>query len=598
MRDNQNRDTKPRSVLQRISGLMKKFKNKERFKNAAYYTLSSENYSPKISSLFLCFRSSGLGLWDSLFNALYMYASDKDRHAESELKKRYGDVVMHPHGYSESFMRITFWSGMLKVMDFIPKIFALPSRLAAARRERRAKGENSLRKFMRTAGFCRRRASYILPAVMALIVCAYIYNVSSDKLVLNVSYDGKDIGTVENHKVLEDALTAVEETLSETTGVSVKLSNNILYSVSRDDSPAYVSGNDLYTDILSQAKKDYTSAYGLYIDGTLVASLENKAEIETVLDEMSDDQSKIANGIQILKQDYPKDAVKSSVELKEILGISPERIVMSSEASAVSEDNSTALAIIRNIPAPVNSDSVDFSNAYSIDDEKTLEIIYKTEKLEKKTVPEEFTTVYEYDPNMYSTSKYVKQQGKNGTKTVTEKVIYVDGVEESRTVVAEETVTETVNKIVVKGLKPIPESLSNATQAYMLWPIEADVNEAFGWRLRNGSYMEYHKGIDMSAPRGTPIIASASGVVEKAGYHYNGYSGYGKIVVIKHADGKETFYAHMNDVYVSQGDIVTQGTTIGEVGSTGDSTGYHIHFEIRVNGTPVDPLDYLVPKGE
>ena len=129
----------------------------------------------------------------------------------------------------------------------------------------------------------------------------------------------------------------------------------------------------------------------------------------------------------------------------------------------------------------------------------------------------------------------------------------------------------------------------------MVWPIEGRVDEPFGWRLRSGSYMEMHNGIDMRAPRGTPILAAASGVVTKAGNFHNGY---GNMVIIQHADGKETFYAHMNDIYISEGDLVTQATIIGEVGSTGDSTGNHIHFEVRVDGRPLNPLDYLTPIGE
>ncbi|MBE6688754.1 MAG: hypothetical protein E7588_05700 [Ruminococcaceae bacterium] len=591
----QNRENRV-TLIGRVKSLMNKFKNKERYKNAAYYTLSSESYSPGFVSLFLCFCSSGLGVGDSFFNALYMYVSEKDRHTSSKMKKRYGDVVSHPCGYSENSCKSTGWAVMLKVLNFIPKLHSLPSRFKAARLKRRADSENSFIKFINIADSLRRRACYIFPAVMALVVGVYIFNATSERVVLNVFYDGKDMGTVESKKMMEDVLRAVEDNLSESTGVAVKLSNNITYSASKTADPNYVSGTVLYADIMAEAKKDYTTAYGLYIDGTFVAPLEDKQEIQTVLNEITGDGSEIANGIQILRQDYPQDAIKSSDELKEMLGRGPENMVLSAQPVPGSGNVETAPVVIRNIPAPVSNDSVDFSNAYAIEDEKILEISYKTEIYEEKTVEEEFTTVYEYNSNMYTTSKYVKQQGKNGTKRITEKVVYVNGKEESRTVVGEEVVKATVDKIIVKGLKPVPESAPDDIEKLMVWPIDGNVDEPYGWRLRDHSYMEYHNGIDMRAPRGTPILAAASGVVEKAGNYHNGY---GKMVIIRHPDGKETFYAHMNDIYVSVGDIVAQGTIIGEVGSTGDSTGNHIHFEVRMgDGTSRNPLDYLVPKGE
>ncbi len=592
MRGYTNRENKSKSVFSRISAFANKIKNKERYKNAAYYTLSSENYVPKFSSLFLCFSSSGLGFVDSLFNAAYMYAGEREYRTKNKLKKCYGSVALHPHGYGRRCFKLTFWSAVIKVLEFIPRISSGLSRLSSSLCARQAGGESSFNRFSRSARFCKKNISYILPAVAAIAVGAFIYNASLERVVLSVSYDGVEIGNVESSAIVSDALEAAEGTLSESTGVYMKLSDNISYKVVKARKPEYTASSQLYSAILTQAKKNYTTAYGLYIDGTLVAPLESKTEIEDVLTEISGESSGIANGIQILRQDYPQEAIKSGDELKEMLGSAPEKLVMSSGSAPSAENTEKAPVIIRDIPAPMNPDSVDFSNAYAIDGDKTLEILYKTEVQEQKTVDYEYETVYEYDTDTYTTSKYVKQKGKNGSKKITESIIYVNGEEQSRTVVNEEIIKEPVNRIIVKGLKPTPESLADTR---LVWPIEFFVNESFGWRLRNNSYMEYHAGIDMAAPCGTPILAAASGVVEQAGNHYNGY---GKMVIIRHTDGRETFYAHMNDIYVSVGDIVTQGEVIGEVGSTGDSTGYHIHFEVRVNGVAQDPLDFLVPKGE
>ena len=98
-----------------------------------------------------------------------------------------------------------------------------------------------------------------------------------------------------------------------------------------------------------------------------------------------------------------------------------------------------------------------------------------------------------------------------------------------------------------------------------------------------------HEGIDVGVGTGTPVHAAAAGVVVYAGW----MSGYGNIVVIDHGNGLSTAYGHNSSLQVGQGATVGQGDVVALSGSTGHSTGPHVHFEVRVNGTPVDPLGYL-----
>jgi murein DD-endopeptidase MepM/ murein hydrolase activator NlpD len=117
-----------------------------------------------------------------------------------------------------------------------------------------------------------------------------------------------------------------------------------------------------------------------------------------------------------------------------------------------------------------------------------------------------------------------------------------------------------------------------------IWPVSGPVTSTFGWR-----WGRMHEGIDIAVPSGTPIRAAASGTVISAGW----LGGYGNLIVIDHGGGLATAYAHMSGYAASTGLPVAQGQTIGYVGSTGHSTGPHLHFEVRVNGFPVDPLSYL-----
>ncbi len=116
------------------------------------------------------------------------------------------------------------------------------------------------------------------------------------------------------------------------------------------------------------------------------------------------------------------------------------------------------------------------------------------------------------------------------------------------------------------------------------WPVEGPVTSPYGMR-----WGRMHEGIDIGVPPGTPIHAAASGAVVYAGW----MEGYGNLVAIDHGDGLSTAYAHQSQLAVSVGETVVRGQVIGYVGSTGHSTGPHLHFEVRVHGAPVDPLGYL-----
>jgi murein DD-endopeptidase MepM/ murein hydrolase activator NlpD len=117
-----------------------------------------------------------------------------------------------------------------------------------------------------------------------------------------------------------------------------------------------------------------------------------------------------------------------------------------------------------------------------------------------------------------------------------------------------------------------------------VWPVLGPVTSPFGWR-----WGRMHEGIDIGAGSGTPIRAAAAGTVIYAGW----LGGYGNLTVIDHGGGVATAYGHQSSLAASSGTYVAQGQVIGYVGSTGHSTGPHLHFEVRVNGVPQDPLGYL-----
>ncbi|MDF5723447.1 MAG: peptidoglycan DD-metalloendopeptidase family protein [Rhizonema sp. PD37] len=124
----------------------------------------------------------------------------------------------------------------------------------------------------------------------------------------------------------------------------------------------------------------------------------------------------------------------------------------------------------------------------------------------------------------------------------------------------------------------------------LAYPSDAPTSSPFGWRMHPIlGYRRFHAGLDFAASYGSTIRAADSGTVIYAGW----YGGYGKAVIINHGNSITTLYGHTSELYVSEGQTVQRGQAIASVGSTGLSTGPHLHFEVRLDGTPVDPMNYL-----
>jgi murein DD-endopeptidase MepM/ murein hydrolase activator NlpD len=144
----------------------------------------------------------------------------------------------------------------------------------------------------------------------------------------------------------------------------------------------------------------------------------------------------------------------------------------------------------------------------------------------------------------------------------------------------------------------IPTSSGHSTQYRFIWPEpQAQISQPFGpstfwFEPPYDGYPHFHTGIDLVEPFGAPVYAADDGIVALVG---SSSSGYGNYVVIAHAGGLDTLYGHLSTALVKVGQTVTQGTVVGLEGSTGNSTGAHLHFELRINQKPVNPAPYLPP---
>ena len=194
----------------------------------------------------------------------------------------------------------------------------------------------------------------------------------------------------------------------------------------------------------------------------------------------------------------------------------------------------------------------------------------------------EAPVIYVDNDDWYTTEKVTLQEPVAGYRRVVAIVKHVNDNVTETDIIKEEVVVEAVAKIVERGTKIPPTYIKPLSGG--------SITSNFGKRnisLKGAS--TYHEGVDWGTPIGTKVWASCGGTVTRAGWG----SGYGYVIYIKHADGRETRYAHLSKIYVKVGEYVSQGQKIALSGNSGRSSGPHLHFEMRINGKAVNPLNYL-----
>ncbi|MBE6738080.1 MAG: hypothetical protein E7566_05470 [Ruminococcaceae bacterium] len=376
--------------------------------------------------------------------------------------------------------------------------------------------------------------------VLILTICFWTLNDSP----LQVSVDGKYIATIENENVLTKASAQMHNALSKTTASETSTPlMQIGYPSLNGSHNASVT--EVYEKLVDSSDAVVSQTSGLYIDDVFYGATQDKKTLTAELTKILNDAkarydetttTTFENDVKILDGVYAADSIKSTQEIIE--------------------------------SAKLN---------LSIRLETDLTVEYDRY----------FTTIYEYDESQLDTYCEVKQQGKPGKESVLYRLVYIDGVQTDSIVQSTELVEEPVDQILVVGTR---ESYS-ATGSFT-WPVPYTKNVTSVYEYRWGTF---HNGIDISwnGIYGQDIVASDSGTVTWAGYDN---SGYGYYVIIDHGNGFQTMYAHACELYVETGDKVLKGEAIAGVGSTGYSTGDHLHFEIIKDGVQVDPELYT--KGE
>jgi len=209
-----------------------------------------------------------------------------------------------------------------------------------------------------------------------------------------------------------------------------------------------------------------------------------------------------------------------------------------------------------------------------------------------------FDTVYQENNQINKGQSQVRSAGIDGTLEIKYEIAHINGFAVEKKVMSATMIADPVDKVVENGTKAVQAAVSSVVPTLtasrgdagetrggsLSWPIRNTINSPFGNRSRG-----FHSGIDIQARTGDPVYSSGAGKVISASY----FAGYGNQVTIDHGDGLATMYAHLSEINVTVGQEVGLQELVGLAGSTGRTTGPHLHFEVRINGSPVNPVSYL-----
>ena len=378
-----------------------------------------------------------------------------------------------------------------------------------------------------------RKTVFLAPCALFMVAALIIslsFNVS---YAMAVSLDGKTIGYVSSGAVYTEAIESIKDNMEDE---KKHYLNDVDLKESVTTSAELLSADEM-TEAIVESIEDINENYGVYINDSLYAVCHTQSEADTALNAYLNLKGEGLEGVEFV----------SKVEVKK--------------------------------------------GYYSEDKAKTTDELYSKLIADQVAVGGFMTETYnekvEYETKTTESSKYLKGEtvlvkaGENGKNKITARVYYTSGKEYKREILSTEVVKKPVTKKIVKGTGKGKLKLSSPLKKSSGYYIGSPYGEY------RGGY--YHQGIDMIVGYGTNIYAAASGTVEEATYSYYGW---GNTVLINHGNGIKTRYAHCSSLSVKVGDKVSRGEVIAHVGSTGDSTCNHLHYEVYNNGTRVNPYNF------
>ncbi len=441
-------------------------------------------------------------------------------------------------------------------------------------------------------------------AVLLITIGAW----TNTEFCLSLNYRGQDLGYIDSETSYTTAAAMAEARVVNVDN-SFSVETAPALSVTLLGRHATLSDAELCDAILRTAGDSIAEASGLYVDGQFVGAMQSADELDGLLTSLKDgyydknDSSQRADFVQKVENVEGLFPIQSVVNADAMLEKLTSQAVVQKEYTVQTGDTLSTIAAKNDMttgelramnPAYASTDMVHIGDVLVTQRPETF-LQVKVIKTITYSETIDYATQYENNTDKPVTYSSVKVKGQEGSQDVVAEITYVDGIETGRKVISTTVTKEPVTKIVERGTQPVKtQSGSNVvvgdgvTHGSMLWPVPICHNMSRGFRSG-------HYGIDICngpvSVRNKPAVAADGGVVIYAGWYY----GYGNYVKIQHSNGIVTAYAHLNSISVVNGQTVSRGQQVGLIGSTGNSSGPHLHFEVIVNGAKVNPLRYVTP---
>ncbi len=437
--------------------------------------------------------------------------------------------------------------------------------------------------------------NYIAPVLALAVLIVTFQYFTSLQYGLALEYNGKTIAYITDESVYNQAEQIIRSrTSSETEDIGDVAPKFSIVPVS---SLELTEAEELANILMGSSGQSVYEGYGLYIDDEFVGSTDEADNLLNLLEEYreqfrveGDKESKLAfkQKIALIDGVYPTSSIMAISEFRILINSEIEgekyHVVSAGESPSLIADMYDLYysEFIGMNPELAENANIHVGQEVVVSKSVSLLNVTSTRReVYNEDVP--YSTNYSYSDKYYNTYSKTIKAGVPGEQKVTALVTYEDGMPVSRQVLATEMITEPIAREVLRGNKN--PMYSGAASKGFIWPtiggyVSCGINGYKG-----------HTGTDIAGcGHGSNIYASASGTVVKANW---GRTGYGNYIIINHGDGIQTLYAHCSNLYVRVGQFVNQGDVIAAMGSTGNSTGTHLHFEIRINGQYVNPMNYV-----
>lgn len=448
--------------------------------------------------------------------------------------------------------------------------------------------------------------NWALPVISCVFLFSVVSYANSMTYALRLSVNGDFMGYVTDESVFNDAEKIVQQRITYLDSNTEMFTFDSSYEVEMVGYGSTLTKYQLADKMLSSVDAEISFAYGMYIGNSFYGALESKDRVEQTLETLLDVyreggeetvafESKITYepGLYLTESIVSEDSIIKLITTKKTVAAYYTVVEGDSPLGVLSKLGMTEEELAKLNPDFSLESFMQIGDKLLITQEEPFLAVTVTrrETYEEKT---DYETEYVDDPTHYQGSSTITRDGEKGVERVTADVSYVNGVETKRKVLNRVTVSEPVSEIIALGTKEIPSGVTaqipqNRPVGQFIWPVGgSDGGQISEMMYGYGGYYN-HGGIDIVAPYGTPIFAAESGTVILAQWYY----GYGNCVMIQHDSGIVTVYGHASYLHVYQGQRVTAGELIADVGSTGQSTANHCHFEVRINGVQMNPINYL-----